>query len=67
VISKVMCWVAVQRAIRLARSLDLDADLDRWERLRDAIRLRVDRDGVDARTGTFCKRSVPRSVTRRTS
>jgi alpha,alpha-trehalase len=53
VISKVMCWVAVQRAIRLARSLDLDADLDRWQRLRDAIRVRVDRDGVDARTGAF--------------
>jgi len=53
VISKVMCWVAVQRAIRLARSLHLDADLGAWRRLRDAIRERVDRDGVDARTGAF--------------
>jgi len=53
VISKVMCWVAVQRAIRLARTLNLDADLERWQRLRDAIRERVDRDGVDARTGAF--------------
>jgi len=53
VISKVMCWVAVQRAIRLARSLNLDADLNRWQRLRDAIHERVDRDGVDARTGAF--------------
>jgi GH15 family glucan-1,4-alpha-glucosidase len=53
VISKVMCWVAVQRAIRLARDLNLDADLGRWRRLRDAIRERVDRDGVDARTGVF--------------
>jgi alpha,alpha-trehalase len=53
VISKVMCWVAVQRAIRLARALHLDADLGGWRRLRDAIRERVDRDGVDARTGAF--------------
>jgi len=53
VISKVMCWVAMQRAIRLARALDLDADLPRWRRLRDAIRERVDRDGVDGGTGTF--------------
>jgi GH15 family glucan-1,4-alpha-glucosidase len=52
-ISKVMCWVAVQRAIRLARALNLEADLDRWTRLRAEIRSRVEQEGVNPRTGAF--------------
>jgi GH15 family glucan-1,4-alpha-glucosidase len=53
VISKVMCWVAVQRAIRLTRELNLEADLDRWTRLRAEIRTRVEREGVNPRSGAF--------------
>ncbi|MGH2813343.1 MAG: glycoside hydrolase family 15 protein [Actinomycetota bacterium] len=54
--SKVMCWVAVDRAINIARRLGLPADQDRWRKLRREIRKTVQRRGVDARTGAF-KRS----------
>jgi GH15 family glucan-1,4-alpha-glucosidase len=53
VASKVMAWVAVDRAIRLARALGLRADLDRWTALRRAIRRRVEEAGVDPATGAF--------------
>jgi alpha,alpha-trehalase len=51
--SKVMAWVAVDRAIRLARAHSLPADLDRWTALRRAIRRRVEQAGVDPATGAF--------------
>jgi GH15 family glucan-1,4-alpha-glucosidase len=53
VASKVMAWVAVDRAIRLARIHGLPADLDRWTALRRAIRDRVEQAGVDPATGAF--------------
>ena len=37
VLSKVMCWVTLDRGIRLARKFDLPADLERWRRERDAV------------------------------
>jgi GH15 family glucan-1,4-alpha-glucosidase len=48
-----MAWVAVDRAIRLARIHGLPADLDRWTALRRAIRDRVEQAGVDPATGAF--------------
>jgi GH15 family glucan-1,4-alpha-glucosidase len=53
VYSKVMAWVTVDRAIRLARALNLDAPLDDWRKLRAEIRQRVESDGVDPTTGAF--------------
>ncbi len=45
--SKVMLWVALDRGIRLAETLDLDADrLPRWRQVRDAIRERVESRSV---------------------
>ncbi len=38
VYSKVMCWVGLERAVRLARETDLACDTTRWERERDAVR-----------------------------
>ena len=35
--SRLMCWVAVDRAIRMAAARGLPADLDRWTETRDAI------------------------------
>ena len=35
--SRLMCWVAVERAMRLARQRGLPADLVRWARARDAM------------------------------
>jgi GH15 family glucan-1,4-alpha-glucosidase len=39
--SQLMCWVAFERAIRLALRRGLPADLDRWRRARDAIYRRI--------------------------
>ena len=45
VFSKVMCWVALDRAIKMAEQLGLPANLDRWRRERDAIHEEVMRKG----------------------
>ncbi len=37
VFSKMMCWVAIDRAIRLARKRSFPADLNRWTSVRDEI------------------------------
>ena len=37
VYSKVMCWVAVDRALRLADKRSFPADRDRWHKVRDQI------------------------------
>ena len=37
VLSKVMCWVALDRGIRMAEEFGLKADLERWARERDAV------------------------------
>lgn len=37
VFSKLMCWVAMDRGIRLADKRSFPADRDRWERVRDQI------------------------------
>jgi GH15 family glucan-1,4-alpha-glucosidase len=37
VYSKVMCWVAVDRALRLAEKRSFPADRDRWQMVRDQI------------------------------
>jgi GH15 family glucan-1,4-alpha-glucosidase len=41
VFSKVMCWVTLDRAIRMAERLGLEADLDYWHAERDAIHAEV--------------------------
>lgn len=40
--SRVMCWVAVDRAVRVARHRHFPAPLERWRAVRDAIRHDVD-------------------------
>jgi len=54
VYSKVMCWVALDRAVRVA-ALDgfRDAPLARWEALRREIREEVLERGFDPRLGAF--------------
>ncbi|HEY2594826.1 MAG TPA: glycoside hydrolase family 15 protein, partial [Chloroflexota bacterium] len=43
--SQLMCWVAMERAIRMANRRGLPANLDRWRRARDEIYRRImDRD-----------------------
>ncbi|GAB3849711.1 glycoside hydrolase family 15 protein [Micromonospora andamanensis] len=51
--SKVLCWVAMDRAVRLAPQLGGQADVRRWAGIRDEIRATVLRDGFDERLGVF--------------
>jgi GH15 family glucan-1,4-alpha-glucosidase len=53
VYSKVMAWVAVDRALRLARRLELAAPMEEWKQVRKTIRQRIDTEGVDPDTGAF--------------
>jgi GH15 family glucan-1,4-alpha-glucosidase len=39
--SQLMCWVAVERALRLANRRGLPADVDRWRQARDAVYRRI--------------------------
>jgi GH15 family glucan-1,4-alpha-glucosidase len=51
--SKVMCWSALDRGIRLSEACAREAPRRRWARVRDEIRTAVERDGYDARRGVF--------------
>jgi GH15 family glucan-1,4-alpha-glucosidase len=53
VYSKVMCWVALDRGIRAAEQLGLEADLPRWRMVRDAIRTSVLTHGYNTQIGAF--------------
>lgn len=51
--SKVMAWVALDRGIAAAEQAGLPADLERWQREREAVREEVMRRGYDERLGSF--------------
>ena len=51
--SKVMAWVAFDRAVRSAEEFGLDAPLDRWRAIRDRIHDEVCERGFDARQNSF--------------
>jgi GH15 family glucan-1,4-alpha-glucosidase len=51
--SRVMCWVAVERMIRIARRRGLPGDLPRWSRVRDEIYRQVFERGWDDERGAF--------------
>ncbi|MEU4642371.1 glycoside hydrolase family 15 protein [Micromonospora sp. NPDC023814] len=51
--SKVLCWVAIDRAVRLAPRLGDRADPRRWASTRDEIRAAVLREGWDERVGAY--------------
>jgi GH15 family glucan-1,4-alpha-glucosidase len=51
--SKVMCWSALDRGLKLAEECDRDGPLDRWREARDEIREAVESEGYDAERGTF--------------
>jgi GH15 family glucan-1,4-alpha-glucosidase len=53
VFSKVMCWVALDRAIRLAKYGQLKGNVQRWSSERDAIREEVLTRGYDEEVGAF--------------
>ncbi|HET7322455.1 MAG TPA: glycoside hydrolase family 15 protein [Longimicrobiaceae bacterium] len=51
--SKVMCWVALDRAVRLAKARDMPGDAAGWARIRDLLHDLIIRRGYDAEQGTF--------------
>ncbi|MFD6112556.1 glycoside hydrolase family 15 protein [Streptomyces yangpuensis] len=53
VYSRLMCWVAIERAIRMANRRGLPADLPRWQQSRDAIYRKIMREGWSAERGAF--------------
>ncbi|MET0219720.1 MAG: glycoside hydrolase family 15 protein [Tardiphaga sp.] len=53
VFSKVMCWVAFDRAIKSAENFNLEGPVEEWRALRDEIHCDVCEKGFDPRTKSF--------------
>jgi GH15 family glucan-1,4-alpha-glucosidase len=53
--SKVMAWVAFDRAIKSAAEFDLDGPLDRWREIAATIHADVCRRGYDPELGSFVR------------
>ena len=51
--SKMMAWVALDRAVKGIESFQLDGPLDRWRAVRDQIHREVCQKGYDADVGAF--------------
>ena len=51
--SKIMAWVAFDRAVKAAEEFNLDGPVDRWKALRDEIHAEVCREGYNASRGAF--------------
>jgi GH15 family glucan-1,4-alpha-glucosidase len=51
--SKAMCWIALDRGIRLAESLGRDGPIAGWKRAREDVRRAIDEKGYDKGRGVF--------------
>ena len=51
--SKVLCWAAVDRGLKLARDCMRKAPEQRWRKARDEIREAVESKGYDKKRGVF--------------
>ncbi|MFE7311784.1 glycoside hydrolase family 15 protein [Streptomyces sp. NPDC057555] len=51
--SQLMCWVAIERAMRIARHRGLPADMPRWSQARDAIYRRIMQRGWSSERQAF--------------
>ena len=60
--SKVMAWVAVDRAVIDAEDLGLAAPVERWRRLREQIRSTILLEGYDADRRTFTQSFGSREI-----
>jgi GH15 family glucan-1,4-alpha-glucosidase len=54
--SKVMAWVALDRAVKAIETYDVEGPLERWREVRAAIHAEVCEKGVDAARGVFVQR-----------
>ena len=53
VFSKAWCWVALDRAGRMATELNLEGDVEHWSKVRDEIREDILTNGFDHKKGVF--------------
>jgi GH15 family glucan-1,4-alpha-glucosidase len=60
--SRVMTWVAFDRAVRAMEEFDLPGPLEEWRALRDQVREEVLEHGFDAERGTFVQHYETRDV-----
>jgi GH15 family glucan-1,4-alpha-glucosidase len=60
--SKVMAWVAMDRAIRAVEDGRVEGPADRWRSLREEILAEVCREGFDSDRGTFVQHYETREV-----
>jgi GH15 family glucan-1,4-alpha-glucosidase len=51
--SRVMAWVAVDRAVKAVERFGLEGPVERWRRIREVIRDDVCRNGYDPEMGSF--------------
>ena len=51
--SKVMCWVALDRAVKMVEQFGLHGPVDRWRAVRDQIHAEVCEKGWNAARGSF--------------
>ncbi|MEX2556565.1 MAG: glycoside hydrolase family 15 protein [Actinomycetota bacterium] len=60
--SKVMAWVAADRAVKAVERHGLEGPVDRWRALREEIHAEVCREGYDAELGAFTQYYGSRSL-----
>ncbi|HEX5090104.1 MAG TPA: glycoside hydrolase family 15 protein [Nocardioides sp.] len=60
--SRVMTWVAFDRAVRAMEKYDLKGPLEKWRKLRDQVRDEVLERGYDAERGTFVQHYETKDV-----
>ncbi len=53
VYSKLMCWVAIDRGIRIAERRKPDVPLEKWKKVREEIRTAILEKGYDKDLGSF--------------
>jgi GH15 family glucan-1,4-alpha-glucosidase len=51
--SKVMCWMAIDRGLALARDAGLHCPLNQWEKEADELRRTIEEHGYDQKRGVF--------------
>ncbi len=55
--SKAMCRAAFDRGIRLARDLSREAPISKWEKMRDEIGDKIEKEGHEAKRGSLFRPS----------
>jgi GH15 family glucan-1,4-alpha-glucosidase len=53
VYSKVMCWVALDRAVKIAKIHNFDAPIDEWQKTMDEVKASVLQNGFNKKLNSF--------------